>query len=143
MLYAEQNNILIWLWTTTCMFLAILAKGKPWICSQFCSHTLLKKFRSAPKKEHLLLKIIYWMAWGLSKLTANFHFWVKYSLNVDHILLMSLKGIVHFEINFWYVLAYLKGIQDVGVFVSTVWLKNVKIENTVETKTPTSWMPLR
>jgi len=31
----------------------------------------------------------------------------------------SLKGIVHFEIKFWYVLAYLKGIQDVGVFVST------------------------
>jgi len=28
------------------------------------------------------------------------------------------KGIVHFEINFWYVLAYLKGIQDVDVFVS-------------------------
>jgi len=32
----------------------------------------------------------------------------------------KLKGIVDFEINFWYVLAYLKGIQDVGVFVSTV-----------------------
>jgi len=32
----------------------------------------------------------------------------------------KLKGIVHFEINFWDVLAYLKGIQDVGVFVSTV-----------------------
>jgi len=31
------------------------------------------------------------------------------------------KGIVHFEINFWYVLAYLKGIQDVAVFVSTVF----------------------
>ena len=30
------------------------------------------------------------------------------------------KGIVHFEINFWYVLAYLKGIQDVGVFFSAV-----------------------
>jgi len=29
---------------------------------------------------------------------------------------------VHFEINFWYVLAYLKGIQDVGVFVSAVVL---------------------
>jgi len=28
-----------------------------------------------------------------------------------------LKGIVHFEIIFWYVLAYLKGIKDVGVFV--------------------------
>jgi len=32
-----------------------------------------------------------------------------------------LKGIVHFEIDFLYVLAYLKGIQDVGVFVSTVF----------------------
>jgi len=31
-----------------------------------------------------------------------------------------IKGIVHFEIHFWYVLAYLKGIQDVGVFVSAV-----------------------
>jgi len=31
------------------------------------------------------------------------------------------KGIVHFEINFWYVLAYLNGNQDVGVFVSTVF----------------------
>ena len=28
----------------------------------------------------------------------------------------TIKGIVHFEIKFWYVLAYLKGIQDVGVF---------------------------
>jgi len=32
----------------------------------------------------------------------------------------DLKGIVHFEIKFWYGLAYLKGIQDVGVFVSAV-----------------------
>ena len=32
----------------------------------------------------------------------------------------NLKGIVHFEIKFWYVLAYLKGIQDVGVFFSAV-----------------------
>jgi len=31
------------------------------------------------------------------------------------------KGIVHFEINFSYVLSYLKGIQDVGVFVSAVF----------------------
>jgi len=35
-------------------------------------------------------------------------------------LLFKLKGIVHFEIYFWNVLAYLKGIQDVGVFVSAV-----------------------
>jgi len=34
---------------------------------------------------------------------------------------LQLKGTVHFEINFWYVLACLKGIQDVGVFVSTVF----------------------
>jgi len=33
----------------------------------------------------------------------------------------GLKGIVHFEINFWYVLAHFKGIQDVCVFVSTVF----------------------
>jgi len=31
------------------------------------------------------------------------------------------KGIVHFEFNFWNVLVYLKGIQDVVVFVSTVF----------------------
>jgi len=30
-----------------------------------------------------------------------------------------LKGIVHFEIIFWYFLVYLKGIQDVAVFVSS------------------------
>jgi len=35
-------------------------------------------------------------------------------------VIVKIKGLVHFEINFWYVLAYLKGIQDVGVFVSTV-----------------------
>jgi len=35
--------------------------------------------------------------------------------------LRHLKGIVHFEINFWHVLAYLKGIQDVGVFVSSIF----------------------
>jgi len=33
----------------------------------------------------------------------------------------DIKGIVHFEINFCYVLAYLKGIQDEGVFVSAVF----------------------
>jgi len=31
------------------------------------------------------------------------------------------KGIVHLEINVWYVLSYLRGIQDVGVFVSAVF----------------------
>jgi len=36
-------------------------------------------------------------------------------------ILQPFKGIVHFEFNFWYVLACLKCIQDVGVFVSTVF----------------------
>jgi len=35
--------------------------------------------------------------------------------------MVCFKGIVHFEINFWYVLSYLKGIQDVSVFVSAVF----------------------
>jgi len=34
---------------------------------------------------------------------------------------MFFKGIVYFKIIFLYVLAYLKDIQDVGVFVSTVF----------------------
>ncbi len=33
---------------------------------------------------------------------------------------LSLKGIVHFEIKIWYLSAYPKGIQDVGVFFSSV-----------------------
>jgi len=33
----------------------------------------------------------------------------------------AVKGIVHFEIHFLYVLAYLKGIQDVGVFASAIF----------------------
>ncbi len=32
----------------------------------------------------------------------------------------DLKGIVHFEIKIWYLSAYPKGIQDVGVFFSSV-----------------------
>jgi len=34
----------------------------------------------------------------------------------ESLLNESIKGIVHFEIYFWFVLVYLKGIQDVGVF---------------------------
>ncbi len=34
--------------------------------------------------------------------------------------LMRIKGIVHFEIKIWYLSAYPKGIQDVGVFFSSV-----------------------
>ncbi len=34
--------------------------------------------------------------------------------------LSPIKGIVHFEIKMWYLSAYPKGIQDVGVFFSSV-----------------------
>ncbi len=34
--------------------------------------------------------------------------------------MMAFKGIVHFEIKIWYLSAYPKGIQDVGVFFSSV-----------------------
>jgi len=42
----------------------------------------------------------------------------------------DVKGIVHFEINCWYVLAYLKAIQD-GVFASTVFSVLIFLGQTV------------
>ncbi len=39
---------------------------------------------------------------------------------INKLNLLSLKGIVHFEIKIWYLSAYPKGIQDVGVFFSSV-----------------------
>jgi len=38
-----------------------------------------------------------------------------------HFFAYAFKGIVHFEIDSWYVLSYLKGIQDIGVLVYTVF----------------------
>jgi len=37
------------------------------------------------------------------------------------IIMVNFKEIVYFEISFRYILSYLEGIQDVGVFVSTVF----------------------
>jgi len=48
----------------------------------------------------------------------------------DNIQKNGLKGIVHFEISFLYVLSYLKGIQDVGVFV-TVFSISIFLGQTV------------
>ncbi len=45
---------------------------------------------------------------------------VKLYLSVFERLLSVFKGIVHFEIKIWYLSAYPKGIQDVGVFFSSV-----------------------
>ncbi len=40
---------------------------------------------------------------------------------ISNVFFMFLvKGIVHFEIKIWYLSAYPKGIQDVGVFFSSV-----------------------
>ncbi len=41
-------------------------------------------------------------------------------LNIGTFTEMLIKGIVHFEIKMWYLSAYPKGIQDVGVFFSSV-----------------------
>ncbi len=38
----------------------------------------------------------------------------------DSILFYVFKGIVHFDIKMWYLSAYPKDIQDVGVFFSSV-----------------------
>jgi len=40
---------------------------------------------------------------------AAFHFYLSETV-VTFVYFWNVKGIVHFEINFWYVLAYLKGI---------------------------------
>jgi len=52
-----------------------------------------------------------WISFGLVKELEILHKWS---------LVSTIKGIVHFEMNLWYALSYLKCIQDVGVFVSTV-----------------------
>ncbi len=48
----------------------------------------------------------------------------KYKCSSSKQLLMAgydfIKGIVHFEIKIWYLSAYPKDIQDVGVFFSSV-----------------------
>ncbi len=43
-----------------------------------------------------------------------------FKISEKHDFVDSLKGIVHFEIKIWYLSAYPKGIQDVGVFFSSV-----------------------
>ncbi len=43
-----------------------------------------------------------------------------YLFFIHMMTLLALKGIVHFEIKIWYLSAYPKGIQDVGVFFSSI-----------------------
>ncbi len=48
--------------------------------------------------------------------------WYINNISVNEITVFNckIKGIVHFEIKMWYLSAYPKGIQDVGVFFSSV-----------------------
>ncbi len=52
------------------------------------------------------------------------NFWIASEKNwydvEARLLFAAFKGIVHFEIKMWYLSAYPKGIQDVGVFFSSV-----------------------
>ncbi len=67
---------------------------------------------------YIYISVYVWM--------CTFMLWVNCTLpaafmqTLCHTLQISLKGIVHFEIKIWYVSAYPKGIQDVGVFFSSV-----------------------
>ncbi len=45
---------------------------------------------------------------------------IERCLDVVTVFHFIVKGIVHFEIKIWYLSAYPKGIQDVGVFFSSV-----------------------
>ncbi len=51
---------------------------------------------------------------------AQFHGCVKIIFHFILNCFIFIKGIVHFEIKIWYLSAYPKGIQDVGVFFSSV-----------------------
>ncbi len=56
-----------------------------------------------------------------SSLMGSGGHWLDMNLNRKlAILTLMLKGIIHFEIKIWYLSAYPKGIQDVGVFFSSV-----------------------
>ncbi len=56
-------------------------------------------------------------AWtSLEKMSS----WRQHIVLQNLYVLFSIKGIVHFEIKIWYLSAYPKGIQDVGVFFSSV-----------------------
>jgi len=58
----------------------------------------------------LLLHYFFSPGWGLlTKKSTTALFWQMYRPFHQS----EMKGIAHFEIKFWYVLAYLKGIQDV------------------------------
>ncbi len=64
-------------------------------------------------------------AWCLKRKSFNINLLfieLLYKILSYHILnfVIILKGIVHFEIKIWYLSAYPKGIQDVGVFFSSV-----------------------
>ncbi len=67
----------------------------------FCSHSIPKYDVSFIKHSHMANSLRY-VSWNCEAVNN------------------PVKGIVHFEIKIWYLSAYPKGIQDVGVFFSSV-----------------------
>ncbi len=51
---------------------------------------------------------------------GSYFSWKQWFAVIVVLMDLFLKGIVHFEIKIWYLSAYPKGIQDVGVFFSSV-----------------------
>jgi len=78
-------------------------------CSCYFHHSLGKfSFKTFLSKSYDEKNVFLYEHVSLTKCTSG------------SIFTFLLPLIVHFEIIFWYVLAYLKGFQDVGVFVSAV-----------------------
>jgi len=97
----------------------------------FCVHTEnpLGRFKGEMDYWNWKMESINDLLTFLVTYSASFKNMSKYRGTMGHFILrfyfcwvstFFFKGIVHFEMIFWYVLAYLKGIQDVGVFVSAV-----------------------
>jgi len=80
----------------------------------------IEKFKMLSSSKCLFWIMNNWLCCSLVS-DISVQTWVRCLSMEKKRFIRKIKGIVHSEINFWYVLAYLKCIQDVGVFVSTVF----------------------
>ncbi len=80
----------------------------------------LKTFQNSLKTSgHRGYEFLEFWCWNLVPFLPDIGFQLLKSL-WSSLINFSFKGIVHFEIKIWYLSAYPKGIQDVGVFFSSV-----------------------
>ncbi len=61
-----------------------------------------------------------WLLWQIFYHSVDWHLFIRWTKVFKLSVASWVKGIVHFEIKIWYLSAYPKGIQDVGVFFSSV-----------------------